>query len=543
MTTPFPLRVADAAATDQLDPVNLEALVKRTVQVFSPSESLSDFTQASGEIALCVAMGDLGQLFFYDSADTTTADDGLTCLVDGSGHRYKLEDSATVAVSSVISETNTPAVGPTIGDAYIVGTVPTGAWSANAKDIAVYTRRGWVFLDPAVGTTVLNKATDTNYQYTDAGTWGAFVAQIDAGSLVPSKLAFPMGLHVEETTNTPPGSPAADLYYIVGSAPTGAWSAQAGKVATYEDAAWVFLTPYDGARVYDRSQNFDLIYDTGVWSGAVTSQIQEFTTTGAATWTKPTFGTTAIIECWGAGGSGGRGGNTDGGGGGGGGSYARRFMKLSDLASTVSVTVGAGGVSRTSNDTNGAAGGNTTFGTHLTGYGGGGGGGNVTSSGGGGGGGGTGSVGSQGVGGGGDTDGGAGGTTSIGETGGTAGSGAVGGAGSIAGGGGGGGGGGPTGGFAGGSAYDGGGGGGGGAGGAGSGAAGGNSISGGAGGGGGGDGSGASGGTSSRGGNGGAGTTGSTAAADGSQPGGGGGGSEQGNSGKGGDGMCRVTVF
>lgn len=257
MTTPFPLRVADAAATDQLDPVNLEALVKRTVQVFSPSESLADFTQASGEIALCVAMGDLGQLFFYDDTDTTTADDGLTCLVDGSGHRYKLEDSATVAVSSVLGETNTPAVGPTIGDAYIVGTAPTGAWSANAKDIAVYTRRGWVFLSPAIGTTVLNVETSENLQYSAGGVWDGFSLPI----------ALNTGLGVEAQQNAAPGSPAAGEYYLVGTTGSGAFASHDNEIAYWSGTAWAFTTPADGAHVFNKSTDVELVWSdaTGAW--------------------------------------------------------------------------------------------------------------------------------------------------------------------------------------------------------------------------------------------------------------------------------------
>ena len=267
MTSLHPIRVADAAATTKLDPITLEAMVKRTVLALGPSESLGDITQASGEIALAVAAGSLGQLFFYDSTDTTTADDGLTVLVDASGHRYKLEDSATVAVSSVISETNTPAVGPSIADAYIVGTAPTGAWAANAKDIAVYTRRGWVFVTPAVGHTVLNKATDTNVQFVEAGTWSAFVASIGNGTNYPVSDLFPLGVSVEAEQNAPPGSPTNGVHYLTGTSPTGAWAGHASVVAYYKDSAWAFLTNYGGARIYNKTTYQELQYNatTGTW--------------------------------------------------------------------------------------------------------------------------------------------------------------------------------------------------------------------------------------------------------------------------------------
>jgi hypothetical protein len=112
---------------------------------------------------------------------------------------------------------------------------------------------------------------------------------------------------------------------------------------------------------------------------------QQFDSSG--TWTKPAFGAFALIQAWGGGGSGGRGGAGDAGGGAGGGSYVERWMLLSDLGSSETVTIGAGGASRTTDDTDGQAGGNTTFGAHVTAYGGGGGSGSGTANGGGGGGG------------------------------------------------------------------------------------------------------------------------------------------------------------
>ena len=116
-------------------------------------------------------------------------------------------------------------------------------------------------------------------------------------------------------------------------------------------------------------------------TGAVAANFQEFTSSG--TWTKPTGATFVMVECWGAGGGGGSGrrgaaSSTRGGGsGGGGGAYVQRLFKASDLGATETVTIASGGTGGPANTVNdspgdaGAAGGNTTFGTHLTGYGGG----------------------------------------------------------------------------------------------------------------------------------------------------------------------------
>ncbi len=252
------------------------------------------------------------------------------------------------------------------------------------------------------------------------------------------------------------------------------------------------------------------------------------TFTGSGTWTKPAFGTTAMIQLWAGGGSGGKGDNSHFAGGGGGGAYNLLIIPLASLGATETVTIGAGGASQTSANSDGNVGGNSTFGSWLTVYGGGAGAGGSVN-GGGGGGGGASSVGL--VGQSATTPNGGNGGGPVGGVGGT-------GAGADAGGfgGGAGGGGSPaaaSGGF---SVY---GGAGGGNGLTGTSGTGGNSIYGGAGGGG----KAAAGGTSKAGGAGGAGGSGSGNGTDGSQPSGGGGGSVTGNSGAGGAGKCIVTVY
>jgi len=103
---------------------------------------------------------------------------------------------------------------------------------------------------------------------------------------------------------------------------------------------------------------------------------QQFDSSG--TWTKPSgysADSMVLIQAWGAGGSGTRNSNIALAGGGGGGGYNERWIVLSALGGTETVTVGAGGASRTGSNQSGATGGDTTFGSHITAYGGGGGGG------------------------------------------------------------------------------------------------------------------------------------------------------------------------
>jgi len=98
------------------------------------------------------------------------------------------------------------------------------------------------------------------------------------------------------------------------------------------------------------------------------NNVQEFSSSG--TWTKPISGTMALVECWGAGASGGRASATKSASGGGGGEYTYKFVLLSTLGSTETVTIGAGGAAKTSGVGVGTDGGNTTFGAHVTAYGG-----------------------------------------------------------------------------------------------------------------------------------------------------------------------------
>lgn len=117
------------------------------------------------------------------------------------------------------------------------------------------------------------------------------------------------------------------------------------------------------------------------------ADVQTFTSSG--TWTKPSGGSMAFIQAWGGGGSGGldTGGTNPTAGGGGGGGYTERWIPISDLGSTETVTIGSGGAARVQagGTAAGATGGTTSFGSHVVVYGGGGGDANGEPNGGGGG--------------------------------------------------------------------------------------------------------------------------------------------------------------
>jgi len=103
----------------------------------------------------------------------------------------------------------------------------------------------------------------------------------------------------------------------------------------------------------------------------------DFNTSG--TWTKPSSGTMALVEVWGAGGGGGAASSPAPyagayGAGGGGGSYKSQVYRLTDLPASVTVTVGAGGaglgISGAYSYASGNSGGTSSFGSLLSAFGG-----------------------------------------------------------------------------------------------------------------------------------------------------------------------------
>ena len=114
---------------------------------------------------------------------------------------------------------------------------------------------------------------------------------------------------------------------------------------------------------------------------AAGADVQEFTSSGS--WVKPAGKSAVFVFALGGGGGGVTGartvttGNYTGGFGGGPGLVARHWLKASDLAGTVTVTIGSGGnggtcgsASANQNGVNGSAGGNTSFGSAIVAVGG-----------------------------------------------------------------------------------------------------------------------------------------------------------------------------
>lgn len=73
--------------------------------------------------------------------------------------------------------------------------------------------------------------------------------------------------------NTPPGSPAAGQCWIVGAAPTGAWSGQAGALAGWTGGGWRFVAAREGMTVWTGGASGFARYSGGAWvAGALAGQ-------------------------------------------------------------------------------------------------------------------------------------------------------------------------------------------------------------------------------------------------------------------------------
>ena len=69
--------------------------------------------------------------------------------------------------------------------------------------------------------------------------------------------------------NAPPGSPAEGDRHIVGTAPTGAWTAKAGKLARYLDAGWHFYDAKVAINLEDKTAYFN---NAGTWEKSLSGE-------------------------------------------------------------------------------------------------------------------------------------------------------------------------------------------------------------------------------------------------------------------------------
>jgi len=116
--------------------------------------------------------------------------------------------------------------------------------------------------------------------YLNANTTFALLNQLVMPSVIDKDLA------------TPPGSPANEALYIVAAAGTGLWSGKDGKLAFWltSVAAWTFVTPADGWRVWVADEKLWYHFNGSTW---IAAQVGYQTGAGGAV-TQATSRTTGV---------------------------------------------------------------------------------------------------------------------------------------------------------------------------------------------------------------------------------------------------------
>lgn len=68
---------------------------------------------------------------------------------------------------------------------------------------------------------------------------------------------------IEGTATTPPASPLDGQNWSIGTGATGDWASHVGQIACRQSGNWIYITPQDGMKVFDRSSGVSWLYSSG----------------------------------------------------------------------------------------------------------------------------------------------------------------------------------------------------------------------------------------------------------------------------------------
>lgn len=69
---------------------------------------------------------------------------------------------------------------------------------------------------------------------------------------------------IEAQTATPPATPQEGQCWLVASGATGVWSGHGGQLASFQQGQWLFQTPRDGLRLFNRATGQEVFF-SGTW--------------------------------------------------------------------------------------------------------------------------------------------------------------------------------------------------------------------------------------------------------------------------------------
>ena len=73
---------------------------------------------------------------------------------------------------------------------------------------------------------------------------------------------------LDRSLAAPPGTPVEGARYIVAASATGAWLGQTGRIAAFQDGAWIFYVPNEGFLAWVADENVLLAWSGTAWISA-----------------------------------------------------------------------------------------------------------------------------------------------------------------------------------------------------------------------------------------------------------------------------------
>jgi len=87
-------------------------------------------------------------------------------------------------------------------------------------------------------------------------------------------------LVIQSALATPPSSPDEGACYAVLTSPTGAWAGKAGKIAFFQDGAWIFITPREGWIGWFVDAGRQKIWNGTAWQNLTSASEESFSLLG-----------------------------------------------------------------------------------------------------------------------------------------------------------------------------------------------------------------------------------------------------------------------
>lgn len=136
----------------------------------------------------------------------TTARHALPLLAAAQAHKEITHNEALIRLSGLLHPVvagppqDNPPADPMPGQAWLVGSAPSGAWAQQAARIALWDEGGWRFLAPTEGMLVWSLAERVHYRFEatawSAAAWTANTLEIGGKTVVSARqgaIADPVG--------------------------------------------------------------------------------------------------------------------------------------------------------------------------------------------------------------------------------------------------------------------------------------------------------------------------------------------------------------